>query len=267
MVRVQGYDEDDVEVLENVLVDLMMRALQQTVDRTAAHLTPSLTAGVTFHQAGKHDQRTHGHGGKVAHFDEHVAGAKTGDEAHGAAPAGYTRGKPGTTHGLAGEEDLGPTIGFYGFGGHKPMNEGLRAHGGDVSALDPSMQAHVSHLDSAMSQSALTHDVVVHRGVRTGEGTFGDTWSSEPGSMTGVKFRDHGFVSTTTKESVAESFGGPVQMRIMAPAGTPAVSIRGSIPGLIGDEFELLLGRGLEFEIINDTLVDGVRHLDMEVVS
>jgi hypothetical protein len=123
----------------------------------------------------------------------------------------------------------------------------------------------VEQMDKAFARSQLSSDVIVWRGGRGFE--FGDraTW---PADLTGREWTDKAFVSTSPDQIKAEPFARDgVLMRVLAPAGTPAVHLRA--PNRIETpESEILLNRGLTFRVVGDGgVVDGVRRLDVEVVG
>ncbi|GIE29976.1 hypothetical protein Ait01nite_030210 [Actinoplanes italicus] len=123
----------------------------------------------------------------------------------------------------------------------------------------------IARMDQAMAASTLTQDIAVHRGVLHGSQLFGDRLD---GDLTGTEWREEAFLSTTVKEATAVSFasGGktPVVMRILAPAGTPAVEASD-----MRLEAEVLIARGQRLRVVADRGRDpqGVRHIDVEVVT
>lgn len=175
-----------------------------------------------------------------------------------AAPKGLHRDDSGLSDGeqaaLAAYQDGDNGVTF------KTINGALRAGttGRDVDATA------IAGIDSAMAGSALTSDVTVHRGIRNAQTTFGADRVS--GDLTGMRWRDDGFVSTTADEQAATSFSGrsgPLRMRIQVPAGVNAVDL--SDPD-DRSEAELLLDRGHEFEVVKDHgVVDGTRLVDVEM--
>jgi hypothetical protein len=138
--------------------------------------------------------------------------------------------------------------------GHSgPTNRALRiAKGG---AVDSPV---VRGLDKALAGHTLDRDIVVRRAVSNPETTF-DGHKLTPGTQ----WRDHAFVSTTSSEgSPAFAGKGGVEMRILVPKGTKAISA-GEL-----DPYEILLDRGLTFRVVRDNGVTlGVRDIDVEVVG
>jgi hypothetical protein len=121
---------------------------------------------------------------------------------------------------------------------------------------------HVRALDAVMAQSHLPRDVVVWRGGR-------HVARDMPESAVGFEWTDAGFVSTAVRREGAESFLAgreSVLMRVLAPEGTPALSLHGG-------EGELLLGRGLRFRVVADhgrisgAGGGGARLIDVEIVD
>lgn len=157
----------------------------------------------------------------------------------------------------------------------------------------------VAEIDKTMAVSPLQEDVRVDRIIQHGAQVFGkqawygdvvdldepdfdvqdEQWERwEAGArpdLTGLRWREKGYSSTTADPKVAEEFGGrwretnepsegePVIMRILAPKGTGAVQL-----AEMGHAAEILLQRDLTFEVAADHGVDadGYRRLDVRVV-
>jgi ADP-ribosyltransferase exoenzyme len=102
--------------------------------------------------------------------------------------------------------------------------------------------ATVAQIDSLMTQSSLRQDAVVYRRAQVRDVFGADV--EKVGDLTGLSWRDNGYVSTSTQPRA--DLSGSMNMRILAPAGTPGFSH----PALDNDE--VLLGRGLTFEIVAD---------------
>jgi hypothetical protein len=179
-----------------------------------------------------------------------------------------------------------------------------------VRQMDAETAARIADIDQTMAASRLAADVQVERGVGRGQDLFGDAWhegvmnkatkdfdeqdrehdrwvAGERPDLTGLRFRDKGYTSTTADPHVAEQFvasrakwkqespdseGEPVVMKIQVPAGTGAVQLGTmAAPGAkLGrqDSAEILLERGLTYEVTADHGVDaaGFRRLDVSVV-
>jgi hypothetical protein len=168
---------------------------------------------------------------------------------------------------------------------------------GNLSVVDIAKE-----IDKTMEVSKLPQDVVVERTVRRGETLFGrDVWygdiidwdepdfdkqdkqidehwnQGERPDLTGMQFRDFGYSSTTVSPEITKAYadryvrvaspleGEPIVFRILVPAGTGAVALS---PLEKGQEAEILLERGLTFEVVKDHGVDdeGVRRLDVRVI-
>lgn len=128
--------------------------------------------------------------------------------------------------------------------------------------------ATIGAIDSAMTPA--TTPIEVWRGVQDAGRMFGALLDAD---MTGTEWEDLAYTSTTATAAIAQSFtsgsadGGRVLMRIVAPAGTPAVVI--SDEGYLDQgQAEILLARGQRFRVVADLGVDdrGVRRLDVQVV-
>jgi hypothetical protein len=99
-----------------------------------------------------------------------------------------------------------------------------------------------------------------------------DQWKSgwRP-DMTGMQFTDHGFVSASAHPEWPKRYAShmqgpsnePVMFRILVPKGTGGVQLSEA------GEAEILLERGLSFEVVQDHGVgsDGLRRLDLRVVE
>lgn len=176
-----------------------------------------------------------------------------------------------------------------------------------VRAQDEENAARIAEIDKTMDVSRLTEDVQVERVIQHGASVFGSAYRNadmnsddfdrqdagyerwqggERPDLTGLKFRDKGYTSTTADPVVAEKFGErwarfakenpgrvdgePVIMKIQVPKGTGAVQLSPMWSGKRDDPgaAELLLERGLTYEVTADHGVgdDGFRRLDVAVV-
>lgn len=153
----------------------------------------------------------------------------------------------------------------------------------------------IADIDKTMAVSRLKSDVVVQRALKDGRAVFGDAWYGEivdwngkdrdrlelqigdwkagaRPDLTGLKWTERGYVSTTADPAIATDVyaakwtasnapleGEPIVLNIRVPKGTGAVQL-----SPMGKEAEILLERGLTIEIIADHGVDfdGVRQLD-----
>lgn len=97
-------------------------------------------------------------------------------------------------------------------------------------------------LDRAINKGSVPHDVLVYRGVKSGE-REGVTGVLEPGAT----IRDKGFSSTSISRTTAKEFGS-VLYEIEVPKGTHAAFVPGDGPL---KESELLLGRNSAFKVLS----------------
>lgn len=122
----------------------------------------------------------------------------------------------------------------------------------------------IARMDQAMAASTLAVDIAVHRGVLDASVMFGDRLDRD---LTGLEWSEQAYLSTTANAASAAGFarGGetPVVMRILVPAGTPAVEASD-----MRLEAEVLITRGQRLRVVADRGRDpqGVRHIDVEVV-
>jgi hypothetical protein len=248
-----------------------------------------------------HDQKSHGRKGS----------GKTGQDALDAVPAKLTPGPRGHFGDYEGESLAGPD----GMGSVRALSEyeGVeydRTNGvlrnrerweenpTDISReMVAEVDVRVADIDQTMQASRLQDDVVVERTIQYGQAVFGDAYhlpemlsqdfdaqdagyerwqNGERTDLTGLRFRDRAYVSTTADSGVATQYGQrfaransgtdgePVIMRIHAPKGTGAVQL-----SQMGREAEVLLERGLSFEVTADHGVDdaGFRRIDVSVVE
>lgn len=166
-------------------------------------------------------------------------------------PVGVTRADWELLHGYAGGD----------FG---PANRVLR---GIENGERPGL---ADAFDRLLAGSRTTDDLVVYRGLRTGQGVFGPR-SQWPDDFTGFQWTDRGFLSTSVSESSAAEFagtvGGPggILLRVRVPRGTGALDLRHAPL----DEGEVLLDRGLSLRVVGQSTrqVNGqtVRVLDVDV--
>jgi len=166
--------------------------------------------------------------------------------------------------------------------------------------------AWVADIDQTMAVSRLTADVQVDRVIQRGAAVFGsDAWygdvvdlsnddfdevdrqwqvweSGVRPDLTGLRWREDAYSSTTADPSVAPEFGRrwpesnspsdgePVILTIRVPAGTGAVQLS-EMSTAVRDRgaAEILLERGLTMEVVADNGVDeaGFRRLDIQVVK
>ncbi|MER7002216.1 ADP-ribosyltransferase [Dactylosporangium sp. NPDC000555] len=226
-----------------------------------------------------------------------LASAVTKQDALDAAPAKLKRAPRGhsgdyTGEGLSGPHGMGSVRALSEYEGveYVETNSDLRAR--DLS--DPAVAHRVAEIDKTMSVSRLSSDIRVDRIIQKGAAVFGtDVWhpkemsdpdfdvqdaayerwvAGERPNLTGVRWTERGYSSTTADPKVAESFGGrwrqtnsttdgePVIMTIFVPKGTGAVQL-----AEMGHAAEILLQRDLDMEVIADHGVDpdGYRRIDV----
>jgi hypothetical protein len=195
----------------------------------------------------------------------------------------------------ADDEDLAQqldpeSLDFYRGSGYEDINAYLRAlgQGEDASDVDPDgdFKATVSAIDFALGHSKLTTPVRVHRGVSGLDAMLPGVDTNR--SLIGLEFVEDAYASTTADRRVADGFGGAgVILNVNVPEGVGAIQLsryydgdmRGGTPvanqnakaisNVINEpdfEAELLLESGLKFRVTGDTLVDGRRELDVEVI-
>lgn len=132
--------------------------------------------------------------------------------------------------------------------------------------LGPTVARSVARIDEVMASSRLPADVQVWRGIGHPAGLFRDL----DRDLTGFAWQETAYTSTSAVEQFARDFGirdvgtPPVLMRIVAPAGTGAARL-----GSMTDQAEMLLERGLVFQVVRDRGIslDGYRLLDVEVIG
>lgn len=211
----------------------------------------------TYHR-DKDGQFSSGGGGGMSgeEFDSRLAGAL-----HGSDVSARTEIDPD-------DPAVREALRDYNGGGSYAANGELRTLGGDKAQIENWYARRVADgMDRAFEGRALDHDAVVTRGINNPSATFGGQEVA-----VGMEWVDHGFVSTSASSHASAMFTGEqddirggVAMRILAPAGTPAISSRTMLPY----DSEVVLGRGLRFRVVADHGEDysGVRQLDVEVVG
>lgn len=239
---------------------------------------------------------------------------KKGVEALDAAPAKLTRAPNGHYGDYEGEALTGPAgmgtaraLSEYEGPEYQTTNQFLRGgyrlteeeKAGALPDFLEGVPERIAEIDKTMGVSRLTHDVEVHRAVKNGKATFGqEAWyghvidwntpdmdefdrgaerweSGDRPNLTGLRWQDKAYSSTTADPAVAPDFGKrwlhtnspldgePIILRIHVPAGTGGVRL-----AEWGHAAEILLQRDLTFEVTADHGVDeqGFRRLDVEVV-
>jgi hypothetical protein len=115
----------------------------------------------------------------------------------------------------------------------------------------PEEQNFIRDIDSVMAESPLKQDTKLWRGIGNAENIF--TPEQLKGSLKGTSYNDPGFVSTSPNRDVSERFAESnnlkpgVLTRLHVPKGTKGVHLADE------DQDEVLLERGLKFDVTGDT--------------
>ncbi len=132
--------------------------------------------------------------------------------------------------------------------------------------LNAKVSGIVEQLDAVMQSSRLAQPIETWRGMTAAGRLFGDALRYD---MTGVRWSEKAYTSTSTLESVARSFlysddATDVLMRVVVPRNVGAMRISGEY-----EQAEVLLERGLDFRVVADHGVSpaGYRLLDVEVIK
>ena len=154
--------------------------------------------------------------------------------------------------------------------GYLPFNSRLRT--GIAEELPDylttaDVDGRIRDLSAAIQASQTTRNVRLFRGV-SGE-YADDLWRS---ARVGGDFTDAGFVSVSSQREVAVNFAGThgpeaVVMNVLTPKGTRAFGMNLSNATNLPEEAELILQRGTRFRVLRKSTPDGVRTMDVEVVS
>lgn len=160
---------------------------------------------------------------------------------------------------------LPPFMGDAGFGVSRGRwgPEGRRPSASSIRDM-------IGHLDSAMARSPLPQDTVLWRGTDT------PLKYSQVPAQVGQTFSIPTFWSTSLDADKALTFAGtssiqgakarglatgnPILLKITAPAGTPSVPINLLSPS---SEKEILLPRDARYEVVNQYVIDGYRHVQI----
>jgi hypothetical protein len=306
MARIQGYSEDDVDLLVTDFARVIQGAVVRTVTAVTADLATLQASSHVFHLPGKHNQKAHGHQSTVsvddqAQFARRLRKARSGDKAHKSvtssdAYVAVGGGKKGSSQprgwGISGPDTIHEMVGGQAALGYQisgvQINEGLRT-GGDAEwgvfrdPHNPGGKIGIGYYDEiagfdkvmAHHRSELKRDIMVERGIENPGHVFGDSWSSTRSNV-GLTWDDDGFVSTTTSHDIATRFAAhtegttPVRARILVPRGSHAMTM-----GEIGtkakyaSEKEVVLPRGQRYRIMADhgVDVDGIHNIDVEILG
>lgn len=136
-----------------------------------------------------------------------------------------------------------------GDGGYLDINSALRG----LSTPSRLVESRIGEIDSVMRRCTLDYDLLLYRGdgAKYYQGEIGD------------RIRLDAFTSTSLKPDTANDFieeqkrrgNEPVMLEIRAPKGTHAIYLgdNSMVVHQFGTEYEMLLDRGLEYEIIEKT--------------
>lgn len=195
---------------------------------------------------------------------------KTGNAAHAIVPKGLF--KEGTL-----TDEQARVLRLYETGGGFRAINSLMRSGGVVQDRDDERTMHlVNVMDAAMANSILPEPIQTHRGMYRARRLFGD---SVDGDLTGFKWQDQGYGSTTTEEDIARQFSPiradpdsqkqTVRMIVHVPAGIGALQISTDKKGSManGAQAEICLQRNLFWTIIKDHGMhpDGYRLVEAKV--
>jgi hypothetical protein len=239
----------------------------------------------------------------------------TGQDALDAAPARLTRAPDGHHGDYTGEKLDGPpgiggarALSEYQGVEYQRTNTFLRGLYRDPKTGIPSdgsesflagTAERIADIDKTMAASPLRADIRVDRAMKIGKSVFGQAWygdivdlqekdfdkqdlqwerweSGVRPDLTGLRWTDLGYQSTTADPEAAAKFGHrwpgnhspmegePIILHIHVPAGIGGIQL-----SEMGHEAEILLQRGLTMEVVADHGVgaDGFRHLDIQVVT
>lgn len=202
------------------------------------------------HLPGKHDQSTHGKGGKKQP-------AAAGQAALDAVPLGRLSPELSPAERASLNAYIKPD-------GFRTINGSLR---GEIAPILPGSKEdkRIRGLDRVTKRSETTGRIEVWRGMHSGqERLFGDRLG---GNMTGMEWHEKAFTSTSARKSASQEFAGQgVLMRIHARPGIGAVKMD---HGIHDGEGEILLQRDLKFRVVADHGIDPVwkyRSIDVEVI-
>lgn len=219
---------------------------------------PDTLTASAFHMPGKHNQADHGRGGTLRRADKKELKENRKKFDQGKKKAKQGRGALDEVESGQDSEAVrrytGYTAAETGLATYRPINRGLEDASGDVDALPDDLRSDVIGMDTRMRPT--THDIIVERTVPVSG--MGSSFSTN-GDNDGLTWRSHRFTSTTVGGSQAQGFeearlrGGleetaidVVHMRILVPAGTPALS------NDFTHEAEVILPRSSSFQIVAD---------------
>jgi F like protein/ADP-ribosyltransferase exoenzyme len=147
----------------------------------------------------------------------------------------------------------------YGGDGGYVINDDLRANAGNIETMTARNRATVEELDAVFDQASIPEPVVLYRKMDLTRGPFGDLANADR-DLTGFTWTEDAYSSTSIEQRLTG--GRSVQVRIVAPRGTRAISQAAL------DSDEVLLDRGTSFRVVADRGKNSRfdRVLDVEVV-
>lgn len=187
-------------------------------------------------------------------FDQQLATAKVEQAGLDQAPLRVTGagGDPVKLHGFdvlsSSRDSVRDAVLGYRGSNYTAINSMLRGKFDPAAAVisEAATKRAITNIKKALAQSRLREDIVVWRGVKSGESVFGPR-ANWPADLTGSEWTDPAFFSTSTDRQSAVNFAGKVLMRFVFPKGTPAIQLSG-----YEYEAELLIGTGYRFRVIRD---------------
>lgn len=224
------------------------------------------------HLSGQHDQATHGRGG-----------AKGPSSSQGKAPSTkYAAADYADVMDLLPEYDeLDDALISYSGENYRKMNDYLR----NDAPISNKLKNQVDLIQEELNKTSLPKPMEFTRGQNTLNGfnvtndangklifekyewiDGQDNPTMSIDSLVGQKWESKGFLSTSAPSYLGQDVRGagftahPIQMKILAPAGT-----RGA--GISSQEFEYLLPHGTSFEIVGASSIGGQVQLTMEVTN
>lgn len=121
----------------------------------------------------------------------------------------------------------------------------------DLSA-DKNIPTIVKDLDSAISKFPLNKDITVFRGVNIDavENLLKENKISKYSDLVGKTYKDNGYMSTSAIKNIEQFGSKKVQMELQIPKGIGKGAYINELSGFTDEEYEFLLKRGSEFEIL-----------------
>ncbi|MFI7168184.1 ADP-ribosyltransferase [Rhodococcoides fascians] len=153
---------------------------------------------------------------------------------------------------------------------YEPINDYLR---GITSRVSDDHRDAITRIDRVIENAPrVPENVTVSRAI--GADVFGLKEGSNLSGLVGRTFRDDGFASTAMQSSVKSLERYEVELRLDVPSGTRGLYVSShtkkdenalAVYGMV--ENELLLGRGIAYEITDAAIEDGRRILSAKLVQ